>query len=56
VDVSPLFEKIAAYYVLFTWVYDGFNERMDEYVRLFPVHPDYIEKIEEKWEGEKAWA
>jgi len=26
VDVSPLFEKIASYYVLFTWVYDGFNE------------------------------
>src|SRR5262249_19396232 len=26
VDVSPLFEKIASYYVLFSWVYDGFNE------------------------------
>ncbi len=26
VDVSPLFERIASYYVLFTWVYDGFNE------------------------------
>jgi len=26
VDVSPLFEKIASYYVLFAWVYDGFNE------------------------------
>lgn len=26
VDVSPLFEKIASYYVLFTWVYDSFNE------------------------------
>jgi hypothetical protein len=26
VDVSPLFEKIASYYVLFTWVYDDFNE------------------------------
>jgi hypothetical protein len=26
VDISPLFEKIASYYVLFTWVYDGFNE------------------------------
>jgi hypothetical protein len=32
VDVSPLFEKIAAYYVLFTWVYDGFNEL--PYLRL----------------------
>jgi hypothetical protein len=26
VDVSPLFEEIATYYVLFSWVYDGFNE------------------------------
>lgn len=26
VDVSPLFEQIASYYVLFTWVYDAFNE------------------------------
>jgi hypothetical protein len=26
VDITPLFEKIASYYVLFSWVYDGFNE------------------------------
>ena len=26
VDLSPLFERIAAYYVLLTWVYDAFNE------------------------------
>lgn len=26
VDVSPLFEKIASYYVLFSWVHDGFSE------------------------------
>lgn len=26
VDLSPLFEKIATYYVLFSWVYDSFNE------------------------------
>lgn len=26
VDVSPLFEKVAAYYVLFSWIYDSFNE------------------------------
>ena len=32
VDVSPVFEKIASYYVLFTWVYDGFNEL--PYLRL----------------------
>lgn len=26
VAVSPLYEDIASYYVLFSWVYDGFNE------------------------------
>jgi len=26
VDVSPLFEKIAAHYILLSWVYDAFNE------------------------------
>jgi hypothetical protein len=26
VDLSPVFEKIASYYVLFSWIYDGFNE------------------------------
>jgi len=26
VDVSPSYEQIASYYVLFTWVYDRFNE------------------------------
>src|SRR3989441_5201197 len=32
VDISPLFEQIASYYVLFTWVYDDFNEL--PYLRL----------------------
>lgn len=32
VDVSPLFEKIASYYVLFSWVHDAFNEL--PYLRL----------------------
>ena len=32
VDVTPMFEKIASYYVLFTWVYDSFNEL--PYLRL----------------------
>ncbi len=32
IDVTPLFEKIACYYVLFSWVYDGFNEL--PYLRL----------------------
>jgi hypothetical protein len=26
VDLSPQFERIASYYVLFSWVYDSFNE------------------------------
>jgi len=26
VDVSPLFEEIASYYVLLSWIYDAFNE------------------------------
>jgi len=32
VDLSPLFEKIAAHYVLLTWVHDAFNEL--PYLRL----------------------
>ena len=32
VDVSPLFEKTASYYVLLSWVYDAFNEL--PYLRL----------------------
>ena len=32
VDISPLFEEIMSYYVLFTWVYDAFNEL--PYLRL----------------------
>jgi len=32
VDVSPLYEKIASYYVLLSWVYDDFNEL--PYLRL----------------------
>lgn len=26
VDLSPLFEEIAAHYILFTWIHDAFNE------------------------------
>jgi len=32
VDLSPTFEKIAAYYILLTWVHDAFNEL--PYLRL----------------------
>lgn len=38
--------KIREYLVPFAKYYSGFNERMDEYVRLFPVHPDYIDTFE----------
>src|SRR5262249_44995962 len=31
-DVSPLFERVASYYVLLTWIYDAFNEL--PYLRL----------------------
>ncbi len=32
VDISPLFEQIASYYILLSWVYDAFNEL--PYLRL----------------------
>ena len=37
---------IREYLAPFAKYYDGFNERMDEFVRLFPVHPDYIDTFE----------
>lgn len=30
------------------------NERMDEFVRLFPVHPDYIDTFERVTIAEKG--
>ena len=38
--------KIRAYLTPFTRFYGRMNERMDEYVDLFPVHPDYIDTFE----------
>ena len=38
--------KIRAYLAPFTRLYGRMNERMDEYVDLFPVHPDYIDTFE----------
>ena len=35
-------DKIRNYLAPFTKFYSNMNERLDEYVRLFPVHPDYI--------------
>ena len=39
-------DKIRAYLTPFAKFYSAMNERMDEYVRLFPVHPDYIGTFE----------
>ncbi|RJQ83728.1 MAG: ATP-binding protein [Desulfobacteraceae bacterium] len=38
--------KIRAYLTPFARFYGRMNERMDEFVRLFPVHPDYIDTFE----------
>lgn len=38
--------KIRDYLTPFAKYYGGLNERMDEFVRLFPIHPDYIDTFE----------
>lgn len=38
--------NIREYLTPFAKFYDKMNERMDEFVRLFPVHPDYIDTFE----------
>ena len=38
--------KIRDYLTGFTRFYSNMNERLDEYVRLFPIHPDYIDTFE----------
>jgi hypothetical protein len=38
--------KIRTYLTQFAKFYSSMNERMDEYVRLFPVHPEYIGTFE----------
>ncbi|MCF4150285.1 DUF6079 family protein [Dethiosulfovibrio sp. F2B] len=38
--------KIRDYLTPFAKYYGGMNERMDEFVRLFPIHPDYIDTFE----------
>lgn len=38
--------KIREYLTSFGKFYGHMNERMDEFVRLFPVHPDYIDTFE----------
>ena len=38
--------RIREYLTPFTKFYGDMNERMNEFVRLFPVHPDYIDTFE----------
>ncbi len=38
--------RVRAYLTPFCKFYGRMNERLDEFVRLFPVHPDYIETFE----------
>lgn len=39
-------EKIRQHLLPFARFYSNMNERMDEFVRLFPIHPDYIDTFE----------
>ena len=39
-------EKIRAYLEPFSKYYGSMNERMDDFVNLFPVHPDYIDTFD----------
>jgi predicted ATPase len=38
--------KIRDYLIPFAKFYSGMNEHLDEFVRLFPIHPDYIDTFE----------
>ena len=38
--------RIREYLTAFAKFYGNMNERMDDFVRLFPVHPDYIDTFE----------
>jgi energy-coupling factor transporter ATP-binding protein EcfA2 len=40
-------DRIAAHLQRFAARYGGMNERMDRFVRLFPVHPDYLVMFEQ---------
>ncbi|WP_295389941.1 DUF6079 family protein [uncultured Thiodictyon sp.] len=49
-------DKIRTYLMPFARCYGSMNERMDDYVRLFPVHPDYIGTFERLIFAEKRGA
>lgn len=40
-------EKIRGYLEPFARFYDGWTERLEEFVALFPVHPNYIQTFEQ---------
>ena len=48
--------KIRDYLAPFSKYYGSMNERMDDYVRLFPVHPDYIATFERNAFADKRGA
>jgi predicted ATPase len=45
--------KIREHLTPFAKFYGNMNERMDEFVRLFPIHPDYIDTFERITVAEK---
>ena len=45
--------QVREYLTPFAKFYGNMNERMDEFVRLFPVHPDYIDTFEKITVAEK---
>ncbi|MDQ7839162.1 MAG: DUF6079 family protein [Thermodesulfobacteriota bacterium] len=45
--------EIRDYLTKFSKFYGNMNERMDEFVRLFPIHPDYIDTFERITVAEK---
>jgi predicted ATPase len=45
--------QIREYLTPFAKFYENMNERMDEFVRLFPIHPDYIDTFERVTVAEK---
>ena len=45
--------KIREYLTRFSKFYGNMNERMDEFVRLFPVHPEFVDAFEQVTAVEK---
>jgi len=45
--------RISEYLTPFAKFYSHMNKRMDQFVRLFPVHPDYIDVFEQIRAAEK---